>query len=331
MLFFDDMDDPLSGWGVGEIGNSTVSYNGDGELSLDIRDAGQAIWSPRRVVGEFGVLLVAGGYVISGDGGVGAACVTADGDLYGAEMTTTGQLIFFSIVDGATRALETKDDLDVQVEQGELWAFGIECTGLSAGALRLVAVLSGQGPIGIYQDSEGPAAFVGAGIYGEAIGGPATVDVGQVAAYGIPGSARGPSADGEALLGHVPSDWQEQCVDTPSTSVATAVISCFLQLEGTGAELAIFQQYPTVETMDATYQELVGTFGVEPEGDCEQGPYETAWSVQDETRGRLQCAPQVVGIRFDWTHDDLHILSTLFDLEGDYENTFALWRNAGPF
>ena len=153
LLFFDDMDDPSSGWGTGEIGNSIVSFNDDGELSLDIGDAGQAIWSPRRVVGEFGVLLVAGGYVISGDGGVGAACVTADGDLYGAEMTTTGQLIFFSIVDGATRALDTKDDLDVQVEREVFWAFGVECTGLSTGALRLVAVMSGQGPIGIYQDN----------------------------------------------------------------------------------------------------------------------------------------------------------------------------------
>ena len=325
------MDDPSSGWGTGKIGNSTVSFNDDGQLSLDVGDAGQAIWSPRRVVGEFGMLLVAGGYVISGDGGVGAACVTADGDLYGAEMTTTGQLIFFSIVDSATRALEIKDDLDVQVEQEVFWGFGVECTGLSTGALRLVAVVSGQGPIGIYQDNEGPDAFVGAGVYGEAIGGPATVDVAQVAAYGIPGSARGPSADGEELLAHVPSDWQEQCVDTPSSNVATAVMSCFLQTEGTGAELAIFQQYPTAETMNATYQELVDAFGVEPEGDCAQGPNETPWSVQDETLGRLQCAPQVVGIRFDWTHDELHILSSLFDLEGDYENTFALWRNAGPF
>ena len=325
------MDDPSSGWAAGDIGNSTVSFNDDGELSLDVGDAGQAIWSPRRVDGEFGVLLVAGGYVISGDGGVGAACVTGDGDMYGAEMTTTGQLIFFSIVDGATRALETKDDLDVQVEQDVFWAFGVECTGLSTGALRLVAVMSGQGPIGIYQDSDGPDAFVGAGVYGEAIGGPATVDVAQVAAYGIPGSASGPSADGEELLEHVPSDWREQCVDTPSSNVANAVMSCFLQTEGTGAELAIFQQYPTAEAMDATYQELVDVFGVQSEGDCEEGPNETPWSVEDETRGRLQCAPQVVGIRFDWTHDELHILSTLFDLEGDYANTFALWRSAGPF
>ena len=120
----------------------------------------------------------------------------------------------------------------------------------------------------------------------------------------------GPSADGEELLGHVPSDWQEQCVDTPSTNAATAVVSCFLQTEGTGAELAIFQQFPTAAPMDDTYRDLVDLFGVESEGDCERGPHETTWSVQDETLGRLQCAPQGVGIRFDWTHDQLLILSS---------------------
>ncbi len=46
--------------------------------------------------------------------------------------------------------------------------------------------------------------------------------------------------------------------------------------------------------------------------------------------GRLLCAPQGVGIRFDWTDDNLLILSTLFDLEGDYENTYQLWTEAGP-
>src|SRR5687767_2151257 len=63
LLFLDDMDDPSSGWSVGEIGNASASFTDEGGLQLQIGDAGQAIWSPRRLAGEFGVLLVAGGYV----------------------------------------------------------------------------------------------------------------------------------------------------------------------------------------------------------------------------------------------------------------------------
>jgi hypothetical protein len=329
LLFFDDMDDPSSGWSVGEVGNSSVFFADEGRLRLQVGDAGQAIWSPRRLDGEFGVLLVAGGYVISGDGGIGAACVTEDNQLYGAEVTTTGELIFFSIVDGITRALDTKD-FD-ELTQGVDWGLGIECTGLSTGALRLVAVMPGQGALGVYQDSEGPNAFVGVGMYGEAIDGPATVDVREAAAYGIPGSADQPSADGQELMTHVPPDWQQTCVDTPSSNAATAVVSCFLQTEGTGAELAIFQQFASATAMDDTYRDLVDVFGVEPEGDCEQGPNETTWIIEEAIGGRLQCAPQGVGIRFDWTNDELLILSSLFDLEGDYQNTYRLWLDAGPF
>src|SRR5688572_27864308 len=108
-------------------------------------------------------------------------------------------------------------------------------------------------------------------------------------------------------------------------------MSCFLQTEGTGAELAIFQQFPSAAAMDDAYTDLVETFGVESEGDCEEGPNETTWSVDDETGGRLQCAPQGAGILFEWTDDELLILSSLFDLEGDYENTYPLWVDAGPF
>ena len=83
--------------------------------------------------------------------------------------------------------------------------------------------------------------------------------------------------------------------------------------------------------MDAGYDETVDIFGVESEGDCEKGPNETTWSIDDEVGGRLQCAPQAVGIRFDWTDEELLILSTLFDFEGDYKNSYRLWVDAGPF
>jgi hypothetical protein len=72
-------------------------------------------------------------------------------------------------------------------------------------------------------------------------------------------------------------------------------------------------------------------FGGECAGDCEEGPNETTGSIEEEGGGRLLCAPQGVGIRFDWTDDELLILSSLFDLEGNYRNTYRLWVDAGPF
>ena len=94
---------------------------------------------------------------------------------------------------------------------------------------------------------------------------------GQAVTYAIPNSAEGMSPEGEELLTHVPSDWRQTCIETPSSDVAEAVISCFLQTEGTGVELAIFQKYPTGDAMDTQYQTTVDNFGVDLEGSCQSG------------------------------------------------------------
>jgi len=213
---------------------------------------------------------------------------------------------------------------------GATEGLGVECAGTSTGNFRMVAVLQGSGALATYENVEGPETFDGVALYGEALDVATTIDVSQTAVYAVPGSAEGMTPEAEELLTHVPSDWGNTCIETPASDVADAVISCFLQTEGTGVELAIFQQYPTQEDMDAAYQNTVDIFGVESEGTCQEGPNETTWSIDDETRGRVQCAPQGVGIRFDWTDDQLRILSTLFDFEGDYENTYNLWVDAGP-
>ena len=329
LLFVDQMEDPASGWALGALGNSSAAYSG-GNLRLAIGDSGQAIWSPRLLGAEFGVLLVAGSYMISGGAGAGAACVSPDNQLYGAEITSDGSLIFFSIINGVTQALERHEDLPLELTENQLVGFGIECGATSTGALRLAALMQDAGVLGVYQNDQGPASFSAVSMYAEAIGGSATVDVDEVAAWGIPGSAAGPTPEGEELLTHVPSELQPTCFDTPSTHRPSAVVSCFLQTEGVGAELAIYQQFDTQADMDTAYQQIVDLFGVESEGTCQSGPNETTWSISGETHGRVQCAPQQIGIRFDWTDDQLLILSTLFDLDGDYGNTYSLWAEAGP-
>jgi hypothetical protein len=84
--------------------------------------------------------------------------------------------------------------------------------------------------------------------------------------------------------------------------------------------------------MDAAYQDLVRVFGVESTGTCESGPNETDWSVtgNEQAGGRVECAPQKVGIRFDWTDDLTNILAGMMDFEGSYKDSYNQWVNAGP-
>jgi hypothetical protein len=328
LILFDDFVDPASGWQTGTSGNLSVAYQ-DGSLHFAVGDPGQGLWSRRGLNVEHGVLLGAGFFTASTGGAIGMLCVAPAGELYGALLTSTNRVVFFSIIAGTTNVLEGHD-IDIGMTPGATEGFGLECAGTSTGNFRMVAVLQGSGVLATYENTEGPELFTDMALYSEALDEAVEVDVSQAAVYAVPGSAEGMSPEAEELLTHVPSDWQQTCIETPASDVADAVVSCFLQTEGTGAELAVFQQYPTAEEMDATYQNTVDIFGVESEGSCQSGPHETTWNVDDVVGGKLLCAPQGVGIRFDWTDDDLLILSTLFDLEGDYQNTYNLWTEAGP-
>jgi hypothetical protein len=328
LIVFDDFVDENSGWETGETGNLSIAYV-DGSLHFDVGDPGQGVWSRRGFGTEYGVVLAAGFFTATTDGAIGYLCTDPAGEQYGALLTSTNRLVFFSVIAGETNVLDTHE-LEIGMTPGATEGLGIECAGTSTGNFRMVAVLQGSGVLATYENVEGPETFDGVALYGEALDVATTIDVSQTAVYAIPGSAEGMTPEAEELLTHVPSDWGSTCVETPASDVADAVISCFLQTEGTGAELAIFQQYPTQEDMDAAYQNTVDIFGVESEGTCQEGPNETTWSIDNETRGRVQCAPQGAGIRFDWTDDQLRILSTLFDFEGDYENTYNLWVDAGP-
>jgi hypothetical protein len=187
-----------------------------------------------------------------------------------------------------------------------------------------------NGPVAVFQTDQGPDTFTGVALYAEPSGESVRVGVDAASAFGIPGSADGMTAEGESLLTNVPGDLQSTCIQVPSSGNALAVLHCYLQVEGTGAELLQFQRLPSNEEMDASYQEFVSQYGVDSTGSCQEGPNETTWSIDGAVGGRVQCAPQGVGIRFDWTDDALVILSTLVDFEGDYENTYNLWIDAGP-
>jgi hypothetical protein len=274
------------------------------------------------------VALAAGEFRPVNDGAFGPLCEGDNGNLYGVAVTADGSISFIAIENNQSRVLDTHESL-VDIPPVGGFILGLECAGMSTGALRLVAV-GNAGPLAVYQNDEGPDTFDGVAMYAEATGDSLRVDVDTVTAYGIAGSGEGMTAEGEALLTNVPGDLQSQCVESPSTSDAVAVLHCYLQVTGTGAELLQFQSFGSTVEMDVAYQALVDQYGVDSTGTCKSGPNETTWSLDENVRGRIQCAPQQVGIRFDWTDNVLAILSTLVDFDGDYQNTYNLWLNAGP-
>jgi len=327
-LFEDSYDDETSGWGVGQSGAVSAQYT-NGSLQLDVSAQGQAVWSTRTLSDPLAVAFAAGDFrPVSVGAAFGPLCEGDDGSLYGIAVTSDGSLSFISIINNQAHILDTHDGL-VTVPPVGAMTIGLECTAMSSGAIRLVAV-GAAGPQAYFQTNDGPQTFTGVAAYTEATSESARVDVDSFVAFGIPGSPDGMTSEGEDLLTHVPGDLQSTCYESPSSGSTNAVLHCVLQPNGVGAELLQYGSYDTTDDMATAYQQQVSQYGVDSTGSCQSGPNETTWSVGEDERGRIQCAPQQVGIRFDWTDNVLAILSTLVDFDGDYENTFNMWLNAGP-
>jgi len=323
------MSDPTSAWGLSDTDFSTIAFQ-DGALRIQIHADTGAAYSQHGVGGEYAVLLAGAEFIPTDSGAFGLLCSSAEGVYYGATVTTDGALIFFSVEGGQVEVLERINDVGIDFPANEPTTLGVECAGMATGAVRLVAVLSGAGPIGVHQLDEGPQTFNGVTLYGEGFQAEFAVDIEQVAAYGIAGSATGMTPEAEELLTHVPELFQETCTESPVAEDAEAILHCYLQTDGVGAELLQYASFANNSDMEVAYQEAVEQFGVPSEGSCQSGPNETTWSIGDDEFGRLQCAPQQVGIRIDWTDERLAILSTLIDFDGDYAATYDAWLEAGP-
>jgi hypothetical protein len=334
LLFLDNMDDPGSGWSDLSAELAAIAY-ADSAVRISILQHPAFAYSERDLGAEYGVVLSFGEFNPTAQGSAGVLCIApgeagASGLAYGAVFTPLGGVIFISIDNGQIGILESNDSTGVTLPIGASTVYGLACGGTSTGALRLVAFGAASGPLASYQIDTGPETFRSVGMYGESLEEGFTLNVETAAAYGIPGSDVAMSAEGQALLTHVPADWQQFCIESPSTATETAAVVCFLQQNGTGVEIASYESYATNEDMDATYQRRVSDFGVESTGSCQSGPNETTWSIDEVVYGRVQCAPQQVGIRVDWSDNRLGIMSTLVDFEGDYQAAYDTWVNAGP-
>ncbi len=131
----------------------------------------------------------------------------------------------------------------------------------------------------------------------------------------------------------MPAAWRDACIESEPSAFETgslASVSCPLSGVGGNSNIADYVQFDTTANMDSAYQARADTWAVDPTTSCQTGPNEVTYMIGGTTAGRILCAPQTVGIRFDWTHDALMILSTLTDFDGSYGDAYEDWLIAGP-
>lgn len=331
-IFNDDMSDATSGWQETHEDFATITYD-TGVLAFRFNNAQSWAYTVRHLDGPHSTLVLEADFQPQSPGIFGPLCGDSNTvSYYGAVVTDSGGLVFLETDNGKINVLERHDDLNLDISIGGSNPLAIECSADSEGNVKIVAGLSGTGPVAVYRKTGTDVhSFDVAALYGEATAEGYTLAVDSATAWGAGGAEESMSDGATALYHHIPTDLQKDCYESPiwNTS-AQFVVTCLEQTSGTGAELLQFQQYADGDSMNAAYQDFVSTFGVDSTGACETGPNETEWTINEQPGGRVQCAPQKVGIRFDWTDDATGILSSLIDLDGSYSDTFSQWQNAGP-
>lgn len=331
LLFFDDMSDSSSGWQELDEDFATVSYD-SGVLAFRYNQNQSWAYTVRHLDSAETTLLPEADFSPQSDGIFGLLCGNnGDAKLYGAVVDTNGGVVFLETDNGTVNVLDRQDKLGLSVTEGASNPMALECHADGAGGLSMVVALANTGPVAVYaMDTGGPANFDIMGMYGEAESDGYTLAVDTAAAYGLGGPDGTMSNAAQLLLSHIPTDFQTNCYESPSTDTAQYIVSCIAQTSGKGAELERYEQYADAGAMATAYQERVTDFGVASQGTCQSGPNETEWDFGEQPGGRVQCAPQAVGIRFDWTDDATTILSSLIDFGGNYKDTYDQWVDAGP-
>jgi hypothetical protein len=335
---FDDTLTTNDGWFTGSTGGGTVTF-ASGQLVLSPTQDGSWEASSRPTGSRSGTLAVAAELMPSSDGIVGVMCDNAGTDFFGGAVGTDGAWYLLSVEHGGLNVLSHGDAGSVSLPVDEPSLVVVECAAKSTGGLHLELWVGGQGLVATYQQGDAPESFDGAAIYAESQSSGFSATLTHAQAFGVANLNGEPSAAAQQLLlDHVPHDWSSSCFEAPVPGAygtwPDTIVTCFLGKAGqAGAEVAEYAQYSNGDQMDADYQARVAAFpATNDAGTCQDGPTEGAWSYggQDSDAGRLTCAQQAVGIRYDWTETQLNIMSTLIDFDGSYADTWSDWLKAGP-
>jgi hypothetical protein len=266
-------------------------------------------------------------------------CDSGDQTMVGGIVSTMdGEWIFIQIDSSGLTVLDRSSENALDIPVGQPTDLAVECGAMTTGELHLEMWLAGAGLVASYHQASGPSSFDHAAMYTESEADGTTVSMTHATAYGVANLSGEPSSGAQDLmLNHVPHDWSSSCFEAPVPGpyggMAQFRVVCFLGDVGhAGAEIAEYVQYGNADDMNAAYQSRVAAFTPGSADSCQNGSRETSYHYGSDTveAGRLLCADQAVGIRFDWTENNLNILSTLVDFDGSYGDTFTDWGNAGP-
>ncbi|HYI21406.1 MAG TPA: hypothetical protein VEX62_02115 [Candidatus Limnocylindrales bacterium] len=331
LLYYDDFSDPNSGWGVGTNAGGTVAY-ADGGLRFDPAAIGAWIWSRREANEPWNVMRVEGSVTPSHAGYTGLLCSADDDDLYGAVANADGVYIFVHLTSAGVEVISNGQEPGWALTPGVTTSMALDCAGTNTGALRLQFSLPDVSVVVSHEGTEGPPNFDRAAVYAESGADGHSLLADDVYVYGGADFTGGQSSGNvDELLAHVPAEWRASCFETPISSTdAGAQVAVACSLDTGNADIAEYVLFDSQANMDVAYQARIDSWSVEPTGDCQTGPNETGYSVGGVSAGRALCAPQTVGVRLDWTHNDLLILSNLTDFEGSYADNYEDWLIAGP-
>jgi len=263
----------------------------------------------------------------------GLLCANKPDELWGAVANADGTFVFISLGPGGSTLLDSGQQEGFQVPDTGTTIIALDCAGTATGAFRMQLSFPTIGLATTYEGAidEGPENFDRVGIYAESAEDGYALRVDDLSTYGGTGSTdMSPTAT--ALLAHVPSDWRDDCFESPSSIFeegAEATLTCLLT--GDTSEFAEYTQFDTKANMDVAYQTRVDQWATDTDVQgCDTGPDEAGYNIAGQPAGRILCAPQTTGTRLDWTHDALLILSTLTDFDGSYSAMYADWLVAGP-
>ena len=334
-VFSDDMSDRLSGWGTGQTAGGTASYL-DQTLDLTPASPPAYLWSRRQVEGSWSAMRLTGTLLPAPEsqGYLGLMCGGADDHLVGAVLSTQGAWVFARIRGGAVEVIAQDAQAGIDVGIAEPILMTLDCVVQDGGVVGLVLHINGQeetaGDV-----PDGPQALDRVAAYAEGAEGPFTArfdDVSLIASVAPDGLPPLLSAGAVELLQHVPEDYRVGCFEAvPSAAEAGALVALACALPaGSDVDLAEYVQFDSSETMNAAYQQRVDTYGSGEDQSCQEGPAEGLYTIGGEDTGRLLCAEQLIGARFDWTDERLDILSNLTDFDADYAVLYEEWLQAGP-
>lgn len=165
IIFRDDFSDARSPlWGTGDEPSGSVAY-ADGALRIDLTVDLNSLWSWRAFEPERGleVVVTEGTVTTSGSGAAGWLCGSEDDRFVGGLLHSSGEWVVVDITGSTSTALD-RGPLPEGVDPALPHLLTVQCSGTSAGPMRVRLLVDGEEAVSLEQ-ATGIAAFDRVGAY----------------------------------------------------------------------------------------------------------------------------------------------------------------------